>query len=275
LDSPESCVSNERPAQQIRAHPQEASSDLGAFHRLSTPCDNVHFAQVLNIHSAAEVKHIKRIQDARACRVYHNMDLSLRSRIVHCVRAALKGISLHQGQNYARPRALELFGNGPVLLRETLRRCPQRMWLFRPTPRTFSIHEQILNLADIEAQNYVLCRHFICAPRSLALTYDLARGFRKLGYANQSARDALILTVRLRMATYQLLCKIPTFLWSHTIKISGEGAMTLETWLGRRAEQIPDQIEKIEQTRREWINRSPRRRGVMSIRQRESVPING
>src|SRR5215469_1260779 len=40
-----------------------------------------------------------------------------------------------QSQLQTRQRLIELFGRGPALLSDALRRCPKKMWLYRPAPQ--------------------------------------------------------------------------------------------------------------------------------------------
>lgn len=163
-------------------------------------------------------------------------------------------------QKASRSSALDLFGSGPDLLLRALSQCPQKMWLARLTGRRLSIHERIVRLADTEAQNYVLCRQFICAPRSVASMYDSAACASRLGYCGQSARDALSLIRRLRGVSHELLCRIPSVIWAHAVEFPRKGAMTLETWLERRARDIPEQAEEIQQIHFVWRMNNPSRR---------------
>ena len=74
-------------------------------------------------------------------------------------------------QPQGRQKKLEAFGRGPNFLSEALRKCPKKMWLYRPVTGRWSIHEIILHLADSEAEAYVRCRQFIAQPGSPALVY--------------------------------------------------------------------------------------------------------
>lgn len=167
-------------------------------------------------------------------------------------------------KQWSRSSALERFGSGPAVLQEALRKCPQRMWLYRRAPGSSSIHERIVLLADIEAQNYVLCRQFICAPRIAMTMYDPVTAVKKLCYWKQSARKALALIVRLREASHRLLSSLPSPVWAHSIDFSYEGTVTLETWLERQARYTEEQAEQIRETYVTWLsNNPPLRRAVV------------
>ena len=85
-------------------------------------------------------------------------------------------------QPEGQQKKLEAFGRGPALLSEALRKCPKKMWLYRPAADRWSIHEIILHLADSEAEAYVRCRQFIAQPGSPLLVYNASRWDSVFGY---------------------------------------------------------------------------------------------
>src|SRR5277367_6434807 len=73
-----------------------------------------------------------------------------------------------------RRRMLESFGRAPLMLSAALRQFPKKMWLYKPAPDRWSIHEIILHLADSEAGSYVRCRHLIAEPDVAVAEFDPA-----------------------------------------------------------------------------------------------------
>ena len=71
-----------------------------------------------------------------------------------------------------RRSKLESFGHAPILLAGVLRQFPKKMWLYKPSPERWSIHETILHLADSEASGYVRCRRFIAEPDKMLAEKD-------------------------------------------------------------------------------------------------------
>lgn len=169
-----------------------------------------------------------------------------------------------------RQQMVELFGRGPVLLSDALRRCPKKMWLYRPESRRWSIHEIILHLADTEAYAYICCRQFIAEPGSGIVGCDAATWATSLGYFHQSTREALGLISRLRKMTYQILCFVPDSVWSHTTQLPGNGTMTLQRWLELQSNHIPHHIEHIQQNLHDW-SRTHRQRKAATRLTRRSV----
>ena len=159
----------------------------------------------------------------------------------------------------SRRSILDVFGNGPALLLEVLDICPKKMWLFRLGNQP-SIHETILYLADVEAQNYVRCRQFIPAHGSSMTMYDPSASVGRLGYGWQSATDAVELIVRLRRATYRVLLCIPGPVWANTMQCECRNVMTLEAWLSGEAGHMPRYIEHIRSTHAAWAKTVKHRR---------------
>ena len=120
-----------------------------------------------------------------------------------------------------RRKMLESFGRAPALLSAILRQLPKKMWLYKPSPERWSIHEIILHLADSEASSYVRCRHLIAEPGVAIAEFDPARWAGNLGYFHQSTREALEIIRRLRKMTYQLLVAVPEPVWTHTMEYPG------------------------------------------------------
>lgn len=157
-----------------------------------------------------------------------------------------------QNQALVRQQMVDLFGRGPRLLADALRRCPKKMWLYRPAPARWSTHEIILHLADSEAYAYICCRQFIAEPGSGVAEYDAAAWAATLGYFHQSTREALGLVSRLRKMTYQLLRFVPDPVWAHTTLLPKKGIISLDQWIQIQANHIPHHIEQINQNFEDW-----------------------
>lgn len=171
---------------------------------------------------------------------------------------------ISENREFARNKALELFGRGPALLSQALKSCPRKMWLFRSPSIRSSIHDVVLRLADSEAQVYVQCRQFISEPGSEVSMYDATAGASTLGYFHQSTKDGLSLIVRLRSTTYKLLCSIPDSVWTHTARDARYGVLSLEGWLSIQARYIPRQIELIQLAYADWARTARYRRRATS-----------
>ena len=173
-----------------------------------------------------------------------------------------------------RRQVLESFGRAPALLTTVLRQLPKKMWLYKPSPERWSIHEIILHLADSEASSYVRCRHLIAEPGRAVAEFDPERWAGTLGYFHQSTREALEITRRLRKMTYQLLATLPEPVWSHAMEHPTEGEISLERWIERQERHIPHHIEQIEQNYSLWLGAHPPRKPASpSYKQRTAARV--
>jgi hypothetical protein len=159
-----------------------------------------------------------------------------------------------------RRQLLESFGRAPALLSVTLRELPKKMWLYKPSPERWSIHEIILHLADSEAGSYVRCRHLIAEPGRPVTKFDAARWAGTLGYFHQSTREALEVIRRLRKMTYQLLVSLPEPVWTHAVEHPADGKISLENWIERQERHIPHHIDQLKQNYEAWLRTHPPRK---------------
>ena len=164
-----------------------------------------------------------------------------------------------------RRQILESFGRAPALLSATVRQFPKRMWLYKPSPERWSIHEIILHLADSEANSYVRCRSLIAEPGRLVAKIDTARWAGTLGYFHQSTREALEIIRRLRKMTYHLLVALPDSVWAHSVEQPAEGTIDLEGWIKHQERHIPRHIEQIQNNYQVWVKSHPPRKPALRI----------
>jgi DinB superfamily len=155
---------------------------------------------------------------------------------------------------------LDAFGHAPRQLFGTLRQFPKKMWLYKPSPERWSIHEIIHHLADSEAHSYVCVRRFIAEPGSAVFRMDAERWAGSLGYFHQSTREALEIVRRLRRMTHQVLMALPEAVWLQTVEHPREGRISLERWIERQAQHIPHHAEQMRTNFDLWLKTHPPRR---------------
>jgi hypothetical protein len=177
--------------------------------------------------------------------------------------------------NYGIPRQrLESFGRGPALLSAALGQFPKKMWLYRPSDGLWSIHENILHLADSEAHAYIRCRRFIAEPGSSIAKFDSKSWARNLGYFHQSTREALGIIRNLRRMTYELLAALPQSVWEHSLEHATEGRLTLSEWLRLEEDHIPRHIDRMKRNYEKWLERKGVGACVVAQGSRMAVPRN-
>lgn len=130
-----------------------------------------------------------------------------------------------------RNRLIERYGQAYDKIKAAIAQYPREMWQWRPAPGKWTIHENVIHLADSEASSYARCRKFIVEPGSTVMAYDQEAWAAQLNYHDQSTEDALELFRLLRKMTYNLIKNLPDEVWAHTIEHPENGTMTFQDWL--------------------------------------------
>lgn len=170
-----------------------------------------------------------------------------------------------------RCEKLESFGNAPLLLSAALKQLPKKMWLYKPSPEKWSIHDVILHLADSEATAYICCRRLIAEPGSPVLNFDPALWAGTLGYFHQSTKEALEIIRRLRRMTYSVLKGLPDQVWFHTVEDPRDGRVSLETFLEIQEQHIPHHIKQMNRNHASWLRLHPPRKPATRPSSRASM----
>jgi hypothetical protein len=152
-----------------------------------------------------------------------------------------------------RNEKIELYGHGYELLTTALADIPREVWLFKPEPKEWSVHEVLIHLADSESNAALRARKLIVDPGGTLMGYDQDRWATELNYHDQSYEDALE-TVRLvRKSTYALLKKQPDEVFEHSVKHPEyEEPYTFEQWINSYSAHIPGHIEQIQNNYKLW-----------------------
>ena len=154
--------------------------------------------------------------------------------------------------NQERLQKIETYGQAYTLLVEALKRFPQKMWQFKPSPTDWSIHEIIIHITDSEANSYIRCRRFIAEPGQAVMAYDENSWATTLNYHQQSTAEALELFKWLRSSTYNLIKSLPESVWANMVYHPENGTMTLDDWLTVYERHIPAHIEQMQSIYQLW-----------------------
>ena len=149
---------------------------------------------------------------------------------------------------------LESFCNAYNKLITCLEAIPKEIWNWQPPYKKWTIHQNIIHLADSEAHTYTRFRSFIAEPGSSIISYNQDLWAESLFYESQNTTDALEAYRLLREMTYNLLKQIPETCWEHTIEHSEYGTIKMWQWL-RHAESHTH-IYQIQRVYNEWIKQS-------------------
>jgi DinB family protein len=144
-----------------------------------------------------------------------------------------------------RVRLLQLYEEGPKLLREALHSLPKELWTYKPAPDKWSIHEIVIHLADSEIQSHVRCRMILAEPGTVIPNHDEHQWSVALNYTDRDLETALAAIDLIRIINVELLRSVPASSWRNACIHSVRGPVTLEDWLATYVRHIPQHIEQI------------------------------
>lgn len=133
---------------------------------------------------------------------------------------------------------------------EALANIPREIWSWKPPHNKWTIRENIVHLADSEANSYIRCRRFLAEPGSQVLGYDQDKWAAMLQYNSRNTDDALELFRLLRKMSYELVKDLPYETWDNTIEHSENGRMTMWEWL--RVYENHTHIHQMQRVFQEW-----------------------
>ena len=149
-----------------------------------------------------------------------------------------------------RSGLIESYGQAHKKITASLREFPREMWQWQPPFGKWTIHQNLLHLADSEANSYVRCRMFAAQPGGTVMAYDQDLWASRLGYHEQSADDALALFGMLRRMSHDLIRRLPEKAWENTIEHPENGTMKFIDWL--RTYENHTHIGQMRRVFREW-----------------------
>jgi len=151
-----------------------------------------------------------------------------------------------------RKQKIESYGRAHLDLETALEQFPREMWQFRPAEDQWTIHEIMIHITDSEVNSYVRARRLIAEPGGAVLGYDEGGWAKRLGYHQQSVKDALELFRVLRQATYHLIKDQPADVWKNTVQHTEDGTITMDTWLDTYERHIPEHIQQMQLVYQAW-----------------------
>jgi hypothetical protein len=158
-----------------------------------------------------------------------------------------------QPETVVRRRLFESFSSVPTTLGATLRGFPRKMWIYKDSASSPSIHNLVWQFADDEIIEYIYCRRFAgdLGPSPLAL--DASRFARSPEYFYQNIKEAMRIIRALRLAAYRFIGTLPDHVWDSAIELPTHGEVTLSDWLEIRDSYAHGQIQKMNQVYVAWL----------------------
>ncbi len=125
---------------------------------------------------------------------------------------------------------IRAYADGPRLIESAVSGIPEQELRFKPGPEHWSIHENVVHLADTELVAAVRMRFVLAEPGATLVPFDQTRWARALQYSSHSLAASLGLFRAVRESTTDLLRRAPADAWEHAGIHLESGPQTLE-WL--------------------------------------------
>ena len=123
---------------------------------------------------------------------------------------------------------------------------------FSPGPDHWSIHENVVHVADAELVGATRMRSVIAQPGSTLVSFDQEQWGRALDYRSHSLDDALAQFRALRRTTADILRAAPVEAWERMGMHTEFGPLTLEQLVERFAEHVPYHLRTIARRRDQY-----------------------
>lgn len=156
-------------------------------------------------------------------------------------------------ETLARRQLFESFGSLPTTLGATLRTFPRKMWIYKDSGSSQSIHNLVWQFADDEVIEYVNCRRFAGHLGLSPLALASSEVPRSPEYFYQNIKDAMRIIRGLRLAAYGFIGTLPEHVWDSAIELPTHGHVTLSDWLQIRDSYASGQIQKMGQIYITWL----------------------
>jgi DinB family protein len=147
---------------------------------------------------------------------------------------------------------IEAYADGPRLLEAAVAGILPDEMRFSPGPDHWSIHENVVHVADTELVGTTRMRYVIAQPGSTLVSFDQEQWARALDYRSRSLDAALAQFRAVRRTTADILRAAPAEAWEQIGVNTEAGPQTLE-WLVRRfAEHVPYHLRTIAKRRDQY-----------------------
>jgi ribosomal protein S18 acetylase RimI-like enzyme len=145
---------------------------------------------------------------------------------------------------------IESYGKAADKIDACLKNIPKEIWDWQPPYNKWTIRQNIIHLADSEANSYVRCRRFVAEPGSVILGYNQDKWATRLDYTKQNTDDALALFRLLRKTSYDLIKRLPFSTWENTVEHTENGSMKMWQWL--RTYENHTHVLQMQRVYEEW-----------------------
>ncbi|MGH2452821.1 MAG: DinB family protein [bacterium] len=147
---------------------------------------------------------------------------------------------------------IHAYAEGPRLLESTVAEISEDERRFKPGPEHWSIHENVVHVADCDLVFAERIRRVLAEPGAPLIAIDENQWARVLDYPAQSFEGSLALLRALRTTTADMLRQAPVEAWAQTGMHSEKGPQTLEWIVGYAADHVHYHLRTIAKRRRQY-----------------------
>jgi len=147
---------------------------------------------------------------------------------------------------------VQAYAEGPRLLEAAIAGIATDELHFKPGPEHWSIHENVVHVADTDLVAAARIRYVLAQPGSTLVAFDQNHWARALDYARQPLDEALALLRAIRTTTTELLSRAPASAWAQTGMHTEDGPQTLEWIVDHFADHVHYHLRTIAKRRRQY-----------------------
>jgi FAD/FMN-containing dehydrogenase len=147
------------------------------------------------------------------------------------------------------------YAEGPRLLETAVAGLSQAELYFTPGPEHWSIHENVVHVADTDIVAAARMRYVIAEPGATLVSFEQTKWARAMDYQSQSLEEALALFRAIRASTAAVLRRAPRDAWEQTGINTEAGPQTLEWLVEHFADHVPYHLRTIAKRRAQYAER--------------------
>lgn len=144
------------------------------------------------------------------------------------------------------------YAEGPRLLEAAVAGLSRDELRFTPGPEHWSIHENVVHVADTDMVAAVRMRYVIAQPGSTLVSFDQNKWARVLDYRSLSLNEALALLRAIRSTTTEILQQVPADGWEQVGINTEAGPQTLEWLVEHFADHVHYHLRTIAKRRAQY-----------------------
>lgn len=144
------------------------------------------------------------------------------------------------------------YADGPGLLESAVAGISEDERHFKPGPEHWSIHENVVHLADTDLVAAARMRYVLAEPGKPLVAFDQNHWARAMDYASQPFEAALALFRATRASTAEVLRHAPADAWGQSGLHSENGPQTLGWIVEHFADHVQHHVRTIATRRRQY-----------------------